>query len=86
MIESCFIIILSNQTLPLCMTGIRTPSTTVFAREELQVDGDGVAESVQLHEPYSVCKFFSYLVMFCDLIQFHLDVYEEEGNVSIALF
>lgn len=40
------------------MTGIWAPSTTVFAGEELQTDGDGTAESIQLHEPYSICKFF----------------------------
>jgi hypothetical protein len=45
-------------TLALCVTGIWTTSTTVFAREELQTDGDGAAESVQLHESYRICEFF----------------------------
>jgi hypothetical protein len=57
-----FVIELLSHTL-LCVTGIRTPGTTVFARQELQTDGGGTSESVQLHEPYSICKFLFKLVI-----------------------
>jgi hypothetical protein len=58
-----FVIFSLSQTL-CCVTGIRTSGTTVFAGQELQTDGDGTSESIQLHEPHSICKFLFKLVIF----------------------